>query len=155
MSNGNYSCNRAVIFEVVLFFCYLYFGTTASQQPQPHLNNHNRISTTTPSPPQRQPRHLLTISSTTSPRTNNIASPSSPLHRHLFASHGESHGRAASPPTDAGADDFYNLRVLRMISATSAHVRVSRRDRIKMTKGAEPEGGERLKVEDQTHPRTP
>ena len=39
-----------------------------------------------------------------------------------------------------------------MISTTSAHVCVWRRDQIKMTKGAGPAGGERSKVEGQTRP---
>ena len=43
----------------------------------------------------------------------------------------------------------------RMIPTTSAHVRVSRRDRIRMTKGAEPAGGERSKVKDQRPPPDP
>ena len=50
MSKGNYSCDRAVIFEVGLFFCYRYFGpTTLSTTPTT-----TTISTTT----SQQPRHL-------------------------------------------------------------------------------------------------
>ena len=171
MSKGNYSCNRAVIFEVVLFFCYLYFGTTASQQPQLHLNNHNRISTTTPPPPQRQPRHLLAISTTshqTSPQRkhhllNNISTMTTTSPHHLR--HNEQHltfistnaaillPATASSTNNIAADRREGSLLGRepmipatsawlMISPTSVHVCASRRDRIKITKRAEPAGGE-------------
>ena len=161
---GNYSCNRAVIFAVVLFFCYLYFGTTVSQQPQPHLNNH-AIPTTAPTMPS--PHHLLNnISTTTTTSPHHLRhneqhltfiSTNAAIFSPATANPNEQHlrDRRGDSIVGAGADDFYNVHVVRMIPITSAHVRVSRRDRIRMTKGAEPAGGERSKLEDQTHPRTP
>ena len=68
MSKGNYSYDRAVIFEVVFFFCYRYFGPTAFQQPQP------------PSPPRQPPTTFSTTpTTTTSPqRKPHHSSPPSP-----------------------------------------------------------------------------
>ena len=129
---------------------------------QPHLNNHNRISTTTTA--SQQPRHPHHSA------THDISSPSPQQHLHKRITSPNLHLHCAaifSPATaipnerhlrdrcgdslvGARADDFYNVRVVRMIPTTSAHVRISRRVRIKMPKGAEPAGGRRSEVEDQT-----
>ena len=72
-SEGNIRVIRAVIFEIVFFFYYRYFGPTTFQPPQPpsqrhHYNNHLNhnachatITTTTlttapTTPPSQQPR---------------------------------------------------------------------------------------------------
>ena len=52
MSKGHYSCTRAMIFEVVFFVCYRYFGPTAFQPPQPP-------SPQPPTSPQTTNNHLL------------------------------------------------------------------------------------------------
>ena len=151
MSKGNYSCNRAVIFEsAIIILLSLFWNNHISTMPtttSPRhlLNNISTMTTTSPHHLRHNEQHLTFISTNAaifSPATAN------PNERLL-------HDRRGDSLVGAGADDFYNVRVVRKILTTSAHVRVSRRDRIKMTKGAEPAGGERLKVGDQTHPRPP
>ena len=140
--------SRAVIFELAVILFYLLFETnsisttiTASQQPQPHLNNH-AIPTTAPT--TTSPHHLLNIISTNEQHRLTFISTKAAIFSPETANPNEPHlhDRRGDSLVGAGADDFYNVRVLRMISATSAHVRVSRRKRIKISKGAEPAGGE-------------
>ena len=96
MFKGNYSCNRAVIFEVAVFLLLLLFWTNristttttpASQQttpssplyPQPptsphhllHPTNHQSPSPQQPQPPAPQPHfNDHTTTSTTTPQTS-------------------------------------------------------------------------------------
>ena len=79
MSKGNYSCNRAVIFESAIILLLSLFWNNHNHLLHNHLL-HNRISTTTPSPPQRQPQQPQTPSpqpptspQTTASPTNNIS----------------------------------------------------------------------------------
>ena len=151
MSKGNYSCNRAVIFEVGLFFCYRYFGTTASQPPQPHLikllhnANHNHISTTKTTP-------LLTTFAT----TNDI--PPSSLQMPPFYHRQQRPHRATSLPTDAGVPCWNGSQCLLQRPRVGADLcnvrslRVSRKADQKSKRGG---ASGRSEVGDQTLPTGP
>ena len=162
MSNGNYSCNRAVIFEsAIILLLSLFWNnhisttpTTTSPQQQlikplhnedialiNHLHNDNHDISSPPSPQQTSPhlhlhkrRHLVTGSSVLNER-----------HRRR---------QTRGFPVGAGADVFCNVRELRLISATSAFFAFHDESGSKTQKGRSQRGvkGERSKIK--PHPRT-
>ena len=78
MFKGNYSCNRAVIFELVFFCCYRYFEPTTKQQPLSPQTPKRQPPTTFTA--KRQPRHHYDNHQPPSPQCQNanITSPPSP-----------------------------------------------------------------------------
>ena len=102
--------------------------TTASQQPRhPHHSTNSNISS--PPSPQRTTSHLHLH------KRRHLINGNSVLNEHLCR-------QTRGFPVRAGVDDSCNVRAWLTISPTSAHVRVLQRDRIKITKGAGPAGGE-------------
>ena len=82
MFKGNYSCNRAVIFELVFFCCYRYFEPTTNHQPLSL-----QMPTTNHQPPSPQNVSHATITTT----TNHF------LHKRQNANHLH-HKTSATPP---------------------------------------------------------
>ena len=162
MFKWNYSCNRAVIFEVAVFLLLSLFWTNHNANHQPpspqrqppttfstttpttnHLLHHANHQLPSPQPPSQQPHH----SSLPSPQRT--TSPHLHLRKrcHLCASHGEFPtnsiyaNRCGGSLVGARAGDFTHVRVGDFTHVRSVHI--TRQTRIRITKGAGPAGGQR------------
>ena len=124
MFKGNYSCNRAVIFEVAIFLLLSLFWTN-------HNSNHQLPSTFS--------NHQLPSISPNTPTMNNIASPSSQKRHHLCASRGEirSNGIAANRregfPRRSDQDRCFHARPL-AAQGQRSEVRDQRPNRVSPTR---------------------